>query len=43
MYLHDEMPKYLTDTAARNALICLKNDEYFVQKNMWMKFVGLRK
>lgn len=29
--------------AAKNALICSKNDFYFAQKNNWMKYIGLRR
>lgn len=25
----------------RNALICSKNNEYFLQKSTWMKYIGL--
>jgi len=29
--------------AAKNALMCAKNDLYFTQNNNWMKYIGLRK
>lgn len=42
VYTHTNLPIYFIE-AAKNALICTKNDFYFTQKTNWMKYIGLRR